>query len=546
MRMKELSKTVTAPLAVPRTLRGEEIRNITSMPAGKTVPIAFWPLFREDKVRSGTLRISFEMMETVEILMNPVRVSVKAYLVPWLAFDRFEGMDQFNRSYEGQVPYEGGDVIPFFDTDTWAVPTGDNFYRYAGIHHTDGANHNSGYLEAYNQIFNYRARNRSQDITQRLLDDVTLAPAFWHHSKFRHIVPDFDQAMLDGEVALNVAQARMPLRGLGKGNQNFTVAGVNVYETDGTGTTNYANAATLNGSSANQEFYVREDADNPGFPDVFAELAANSITVSLSNIDMARKTVAFAKLRERYQGHSDDWIIDLLMDGITVPEQNFQYPMLIGAGEMAFGMSKRYATDAANMTASVVNGATFMDMRVTTPRIPTGGIVMIVAEAMPEQLFERQKDYYLAAQSVDDLPQYLRDELDPEKVAVVQNDHVDVDHSAPTATFGYAPLNHQWDRAIPRIGGRFYRPTVDAAFDEDRQRFWAVETADPVLSEDFYLCTTMHTKPFVDLNMDPFEVVTVGDMVIEGNTVFGAVLHEAQNNYEEVLAEAPQDRIEKA
>lgn len=170
---------------------------------------------------------------------------------------------------------------------------------------------------------------------------------------------------------------------------------------------------------------------------------------------------------------------------------------------------------------------------------------MVVAEITPEQLFERQKDYYLAASTVEDLPNYLRDELDPEKVARVTCDHVDMDHDTPADTFGYAPLNHQWDTNAPRIGGRFYRPEVDASFDEARQRIWAVETQNPTLAEDFYLCTTMHTKPFHDTVIDPFESVTLGEVFVEGNTVFGGLLVEAQANYEAVLAEVDQTRIDK-
>jgi hypothetical protein len=171
---------------------------------------------------------------------------------------------------------------------------------------------------------------------------------------------------------------------------------------------------------------------------------------------------------------------------------------------------------------------------------------MIVAEAMPEQLFERQQDPYLHASSVDDLPQFLRDTLDPEKVQIVKNEEVDLDHDTPTHTFGYAPLNHQWVRNIPQIGGKFYRPAVDAAFDEDRQRIWAVETQNPVLSADFYLCTTMHMKPFAVTTGDAFEALLRGETIIRGNTVFGGPLIEATNDYAEVVEEQPTERIEKA
>ena len=361
-------------------------------------------------------------------------------------------------------------------------------------------------------------------------------------------MPDFDQAVIDGEVALNVVNAKMPVKNIGWENAWTNASNGTIFRVQG-GTTQTAGVSSgtrwLNPEASSRGLSVKESATHPGYPDVFAEMSANGITVSLSNIELARKTQAFAKLREQYQGQPDEWLINMLMDGLTVPEAALAQPMLIGERTTVFGMSKRYASDADNLTKSVVNGATFVDLSIQVPRIPTGGVIMIVAEVTPDQLFERQRDPFLNAQTVDALPHYLRDTLDPEKVSVVPNEHVDMDHSTPNATFGYAPLNYEWNVEVPRIGGRFYRPDVTAGFDEDRQRIWAVETANPTLAADFYLCTTMHTKPFVVTNQDPFECVTQGDLIIEGNTVFGGLLHEATNNYAKVLAEAPQDRIVK-
>ncbi len=221
-------------------------------------------------------------------------------------------------------------------------------------------------------------------------------------------------------------------------------------------------------------------------------------------------------------------------------------PMLLAEKRTIFGMAKRYASDGASLTESVVNGATYLDMSIQCPRIGTGGVIMIVAEITPDQLFERQEDPYVHTVDVESLPQYLRDTLDPEKVDIVKNSRIDIDHDQPNDTFGYEPMNARWNINCPRVGGRFYRPKVDAGFDEDRQRIWAVETKNPRLSTDFYLCTNIHTKPFVVTNQDPFEVVTQGDVFIEGNTVFGGHLVEATDDYEKVLALAPTERVEKS
>lgn len=539
-----LNRMAVEPLTIPRTMRKHSARGITSMPAGKMVPLAAFPLLREDALRSGRLRFSFEMMETAEVLMNAVNVRVMAYLVPFLALERFNGsMDQLNQSYAGRPPIEGEDVVPFIETHEMGTHAANPIYKYLGLHGKSTDQVNTAYLEAYNAVWNFRAKNRSPDLSLRTRLDTSLAPAFWMHEQFRHIVPSVDFDRIDGEVALNVVEARMPIKGLGKKNTNFPEASGTVYESGGV-TASYANASRISNAGSNDYvFYVKGTAATSGDPDVWAELQENGITVSLSNLELARKTQAFAKLREKYNQH-DDWIINMLMDGVAIPEQAFKQPMLLADKQTIFGMSKRYATDGGNLTESVVNGATFIDMSLQVPRLNTGGVILIVAEVAPDQLFERQQDPFFHSTDHELWPQYVRDSLDPEKVDVVKNARVDTAHATPAGTFGYEPMNARWNIEQPRIGGRFYRPSVDAGFDEDRQRIWAVETANPVLGPDFYLCTTMHTKPFVVTDQDPFEVVTQGDLFIEGNTQFGGHLIEASDDYEKIMEKAPVERID--
>lgn len=540
----------TTPLRVPRTTRVHDLRILTSLPAGKMVPLAAIPLLREDAVTRGQATITFEMHETVEILVNAVNVGVKAYLVPFLAFDRFLSIDDLNRSYEGTAR-PGQPVVPFVETMAAGAPGSNPIFKYMGKHVREAVHHNTAYIEAYNQIWNFRAKNRSKSIPLRQRLDLTLAPAFWLHSQFRHIVPDFDQALIDGEIAINTTANRLPVRGIGINNFG-AAAGVpaptqNVFETGQASFTTYQNSWQVDNvlaTAGKTKLFVRRDPSGRDYPDVWAEMAAGGMSVSLSNIDAARKTQAFAELRRQYSGHSDEWIIDLLMDGIQIPDQAMSQPILLADEHTVFGMSKRYASDSADLTASVVNGQTQVDLRFAVPRINTGGVVMIVAEILPEQLFERQADPFLASQNISTWPQYLRDTLDPEKVVVVRNDYVDIDHDQYYGTFGYAPLNHEWAYAAPQVGGRFYRPQVTEAFDEDRQRIWAVETENPVLSTDFYICNSIHLKPFVVTNEDPFEAVVRGAATIVGNTVFGPALIEANNDYSEVTEEIPYDRIQ--
>ncbi|AXH76454.1 MAG: major capsid protein [Microviridae sp.] len=547
-----MNRMRSTPLPVKRTARPANQRILTSFNAGQMVPVMAIPLLREDQLARSRFRFAFEMQETVEVLMNAVNVRVTAYLVPRLAFERYDGLDSLNKSYEG-VEGPTGSVVPWFETMVANAPQA-GIMLALGKHAKAGDVINTDYIEAYNQIWNFRAKNRSADIPLRTRLDTTLAPAYWAHQTMAHIVPDFDQAVIDGEVALSVANSKMPIKGMGiisASAANAVSSPVLEAGSDQPVTYNANENWLLDGTAGQgvSRFLVRKDMQFPAssVPDIFAELQDNGITVSLSNIELARKTQGFAKLRQQYQGHSDEYIIDLLMDGIALPDQAWKQPILLADKTVQFGMAKRYASDGASLTESVTNGGTFIDLSLSTPRVNSGGIVMVCVEVTPEQLFERQQDPYLHTSTVDGLPQFLRDTLDPEKVEVVQCREIDVDHDTPTTTFGYAPLNHKWARSMPAIGGRFYRPEVDAAFDEDRQRIWAVETQNPVLSKDFYLCTTMHYKPFVitDAAIDHFDCLIRGEAVIRGNTVFGGLLVEATDNYDKIMEEAPTDRIDK-
>jgi hypothetical protein len=542
--MNSINRQHTEPLHFPRTRRRHAQAVLTSLPAGKMVPLAVTPLLREDAM-SGSYNISVEMLETREILMNPVSLRITAYVVPLLAFERFEGSrDQFDRSYMGEPQVEGGDVVPFIETHAMGAHGSNAVYKALGLHGQAADQVNTAYLEAYNLIWNFRARNRSPNLAERTRLDATLAPAFWLHSRFQHVVPDFDQAVIDGEVALTVVEARMPISGLGVSSGVFDSVDQPVRDSSGADVV-FPHSRSIVGTTGDNNLRVRGTAASGGYPDVFAELQANGIAVSLANLEVAKKTQAFAKMRERYQGHDEEWIIDMLMDGLVIPDQYLKQPILLADQTVRFGQVKRYATDAGNQTESAVSGGAAASLRLRVPRLNTGGVVMILAECLPEQLFERQADPFFFSANVDSWPEALRDTLDPEKVDVVKNREIDVSHATPASTFGYAPMNWKWTSWGPRVGGKFYRPTANTVEDEERQRLWAVETVNPTLAADFYIVSGMHTKPFLDAEAEPFEATLVGDAVLEGNTQFGGVLVESDDNYDAVMDKVPDERIEK-
>jgi predicted Rdx family selenoprotein len=365
-----------------------------------------------------------------------------------------------------------------------------------------------------------------------------LAEAFWGLEN-NHIVPDFDQKLVDGEVSLNGLTFQAPL----KSRYVYKSSNSTMYDaesgTSSVGGTGYVTPVTDGSALDEGAMFELEN--------MYAELTSGgNATMSLADIEQAKKTAAFAKIRSMYDGIDDEHIIDLLMEGIRVPEETMRQPILLSKESTMITYNQRYATDAANLDTSVTNGIATVDMTIRTPQMNTGGVILITAEIVPEQMWERKKDYYLYENDPDNLPNYLRDYLDPEKVAVVKNDHLDVNHSTPNGTFGYAPLNHEYMRDMVNIGGKYYRPSNDA-FDEDRAKIWTAETTNPTLSDDFYLVDSLHKKVFSDQNADAFEITCLSDVEITGNTVFGERLLEADatSDYETITDLVDDARIEK-
>jgi len=398
--------------------------------------------------------------------------------------------------------------------------------------HTQATNLNTTPVEAYNAIVNHRRKARSKSLPLRNAFDHTLAEAFWLNTGYNDIVADFDAKLLDGEVSLQGLTFQAPIKslrtsGAKTASNNDTFTGSLGYSPEQTGST------------------IVDDGDYYLFDEIFAELqTGGNATMSLADLDQARKTVSYAKLRSKYDWITDEYVINLLMQGITIPSLLQTQPILIGKKSTMLNFNERFATDGANLDTKVANGSASIDMNISTPRMPYGAVIMYTMEVVPEQLWERSKDPFLYTTDTDTLPNSLRDTLDPQKVQTVKADTLDVNHNTPNSTFGYQPLNNQWKMDCVRVGGKFYRPANDA-FTEDRQKLWGCETLNPTLSESHYLVKDLHKKIFADQVADSFTATVMSDLKVSGNTVFGTSLLEADasSDYDTITSQVDSSRI---
>ena len=549
--IRDISRTNTSPISIPRSTRQINQVVATSMPAGKVVPITAFPLLREDTLRNSMLHCKVDLMETAEVIKNGIQCRFQAWFVPFLAFERFDGgRDEFDRSYMKQGGANGAPVTPFFQTMVAGAVGSIPIHKYMGFHAAPTDVINTAYIEAYNLIYNFRLKNRSETLYQSKKRDTllatSLAPAFWQHQQYKYVVPDWDDLAMEGSVDLTFTNPNAVIRGLAIAKNQAAAASTVL----GVGTKTGNDLAVGTPTWAGGSIYAQAQTtgapnENTNRPQIFADLASSGIKISLANIELAKKTQWYAELKAQFEGHKEGWIIDLLMQGVSVPDKIWQQPIKIADKTQVFGIQKRWATDGANLTDAVVNGSALCDLDIVLPRCPTGGIVMVTAEILPEQLFERARDPLLFISDPDKLPNAMRDDLDPQKVERMSNGEIDTAHATPNGLFGYRPLNWMWMASNTRIGGKWFKAAPDNTFNEERQHFWTVEVANPALGPDFMIAETFNTLPFVVTNQDVGEVELQGTAIIEGNTVFGERLLENDNAYVEVLGKVDQTRIVK-
>jgi hypothetical protein len=530
-------RTNTTAVQHSRTIRPIPLNGATSFGAGKTIPFAYANLFREDSIR-GQMTLNLQMAETVERLSTSTSMRVQAWVVPSVAMARFSAsMDRFDKSYKKLPDIDGGSVTPYiFPMDfVW-----DGINEKLGIHADDNASTNSAIVESFNMIINHRFKNLSKNLTLRDLYDTTLPPCPWPLNRLSHIVPDYDQNMMDGAVPLEVVDSSLPVYGIGLAQVGSTPLST---EVDGA-EESYSSWFSVNGSGNNNSAFdnLKVKTDTNGKPDIYAALTDGGLSLSTANLDAVRKSQQWAAIRQQYSGLSEDYLIDMLMDGLRIPNQAMRHPFKVADVSTLVGYNQRFASDGANLEKSVTTGQSIVDINFAIPSLPCGGLVIFTVEVVPEPLFERQKDHFVHTLDQDKYPSRLRDELDPEPIEIVTNADLDISHSDPTSLAGYQGLNRKWAKSIPRFGGHFAKRTPAAAWSEYRNSIWATDTADPTLNSGWYLANSLTEEVFASTATDNFELYYKGMGQAQGLTVLGPDVSESSDSFDAIQEDIPFDR----
>lgn len=548
-----MARQSTTPVSFSKSTRKDTAVLMTSARAGVVAPIGYVPMLPGDSA-SGRVGVDVALKEMPKPLLNAVYANVQAWFVPKSAYPQFAGMDELIHAMTGDaIKSLAGATLnertppSFYTSVSGAALTTYQTSEFAttlGLHFPAGATVNADLIDAFNLVYNFRLAAHSSRLARRkymaenAAQATTLPAAFWPSSRLSRVVPDYERALIVGSLDLDVAAGRLPVSGIGRDKDIATTTQTGLLVNTNTGNATFAHAMDVSENNGNNNKIAFRTTAAGGSPDLWAEMAGTSINITLADIDKARTTQAFAKLRTAYAGNdstgfdNDDTLVALLMQGIRVPEEQFKRPWLLDSKRVPIGFAERFATDAANLDASVTVGRAAATLSLNVPQQDTGGTIIFTVEVLPERVDERMSDEWILATKFDDLPNALRDVQRVEPVDLVPNRRVDAKHTTPAGLYGYEPMNDKWNRDFTRLGGDFYMATPGGGWTENRSNIWQTEIVNPTFSGTHYLAPAPFPHDvFADANADAFEVVCRHQLTIVGLTQIGDVLAENNDDY---------------
>lgn len=517
----------------------------TSGRAGQVVPFMYAPVMRGDSA-SGTVNAHLQLNHMPRPLVNGVMANAQVWFVPKLAHAQFNGEEEFLMSYQEESITALGQpdraAPPFFHevvdpADLTAVASSPMFQT-LGIHLPAGKKINTDLIDAFQLVYNFRLAAHSSNLALRpyALEDLsgstTLNRAFWPTGRFSRIVADYERALVVGSLQLDVAAGQLPISGLTR--NGTAAASSNSWIAPLADKVNLSDEAGVNGLS----FQIDEN----GVSSIFAEMAGQAVVTSLADIDKARATQAFAKLRTSMNGaqttgfKSDDALLAELMQGFAVPASAWAQPILLDSKIVPVGFDERKATDGASLEMSSTQGRTDISLSVNLPANPHGGYIVATVEVLPERLNEAMSDEMLLITSPSELPDALRDSLRVEPTDVVPNRRIDARHSAPDTAYGWERMNDVHSREdTTRFGGDYYQADPAAPWTEARSAIWLAEIIDPVYSTDHFLAPDPFPHSvFSDTTKPAFELIGRHSLSFAGITQIGDPLVENDDSYDAV------------
>jgi len=282
-------------------------------------------------------------------IMDNMRMDFFFFAVPnrllWENWERFMGQQD--------APGDSTDyVVPQI-----TAPVGgwveESLYDYMGLPIGKEINCNALHPRAYALIYNewFRDENLQNPMVMLTGDGPDTASAYGLRKRGKR--RDYFTSALPwpqkGDAVDLPLGDSAPVSGIGHVDQSYTLTNQTVYETDGTATETYASGQFADGNATFQ-FAFEEDPNNPGFPNIRADLS----NATAATINSLREAFQLQKMLER-DARGGTRYTEIIRSHFRVvsPDARLQRPEYLGGGSTPVVVQPIAQTTASNIVADI-------------------------------------------------------------------------------------------------------------------------------------------------------------------------------------------------
>lgn len=413
---------------------------------GQLVPVTVMDVAPGDLFRANTSCL-LRTQPLLAPVMHKVDVSIHHFFVPYrLCWDEFE--DFMTGGDDGTAT----PAVPKIDFSVRGAVAESDLANYMGLPVGCDASVDAMKFRAYNLIFNDWYRDE-QLVTPLAVSkasgtdattEIDLQNGAWFRDYFTAARP---QPQLGSEVTIPLT-GDAPIIGIGARNQTYTSGPEAVYETDGSSTTPYADWKHTDGAAA---FAVEEDPNNPGYPNIRADLS----DVSAVDIEELRFASALQRFKEKLNRGGSRYTEFLKnMFSVRPQDSRLQNPQYLGGGNQTIQFSEVLQTAEGTDPVGELRGHGISAGRSNRYKFyaPEFGCIISLLCVRPKTVYAQGINRMWSRDTKYD---YLIPDFANLGDQEILNKEIYYNHSQPDGTFGFTPRYDDF-RYIPNtICGEF-------------------------------------------------------------------------------------------